>query len=92
MLSKALNDWPDRETVAILKRCAEAARPTGRILISGGVSPDDAPASLSIETVLLGGKTNTLAEFRELAREAGLEVRAAGRLFSGRFVVECRLT
>jgi SAM-dependent methyltransferase len=92
VLSKVLNDWPDRETTAILKRCAEAAQPSGRIVILGGVSPDDAPASLSIETVLLGGKTNTLAEFRELAREAGLEVCAAGRLPSGRFVVECRLT
>lgn len=93
VLSKVLNDWPDRETLAILKRCAEAARGSlGRIVISGGVSPDDAPASLSIETVLLGGKTNTLAEFRELAREAGLEVSAPGRLASGRFVVECRPT
>jgi SAM-dependent methyltransferase len=92
VLSKVLNDWPDRETIAILKRCAEAARPSGRIVILGGVSPDDAPASLSIETVLLGGKTNTLAEFRELAREAGLEVCAAGRLPSDRFVVECRPT
>jgi hypothetical protein len=90
VLSKVLNDWPDRETVAILKRCAEAARPSGRIVISGGVSSDDAPASLSIETVLLGGKSNTLAEFRELARVAGLEVSTAGRLASGRFVVECR--
>lgn len=91
VLSKVLNDWPDRETVAILKRCAEAARPSGRIVILGGVSPDAAPASLSIETVLLGGKTNTLVEFRELAGEAGLEVIAAGQLPSGRFVVECRL-
>lgn len=90
VLSKVLNDWPDRETVAILTRCAEAARPAGRIVISGGVSPDDAPASLSIETVLLGGKKNTLTEFRELARGARLEVIAAGQLPSGRFVVECR--
>ncbi len=92
LLSKVLNDWPDRETTAILKRCAEAARPSGRSVILGGVSPDDAPASLSIETVLLGGMTNTLTEFRELAREAGLEVRANGRQPSGRFVVECRPT
>src|SRR6185295_18684725 len=63
LLSKVLNDWPDRETVAILSRCAEAARPAGRIVISGGVSPDDAPAGLSEETVLVGGKQNTLAEF-----------------------------
>ncbi|MBL8172309.1 MAG: hypothetical protein JNJ50_29390 [Acidobacteria bacterium] len=89
MLSKVLNDRFDSETVAILKRCAKATQPSGRIEISGGVSPDEAPASLSIETVLLGGKTNTLAEFRELAGEAELEASAAGRLPSGRFIVEC---
>ncbi len=92
LLMKVLNDWPDRETKAILKRCAEAARPAGRIVIIGGVSPDDAPGGLSVEMVLVGGKNNTLAEFRELAREAGLEVCAAERQPSGRFVVECRLT
>jgi SAM-dependent methyltransferase len=91
VLSKVLNDWPDLETKAILKRCAEAARPAGRIVILGGVSLDDAPASLSLEMVLVGGKTNTLAEFRELARGVGLEVCATGWQSSGRFVVEFRL-
>jgi hypothetical protein len=92
VLSKVLNDWPDRETGMILTRCAEAARPSGRIVIIGGVTPDDAPASLSLEMILVGGKSNTLAEFRELAREAGLEVSATGRQPTGRFVVECRTT
>jgi len=92
LLTKVLNDWPDRETKAILNRCAEAARPAGRIVIIGGVSPDDAPGGLSVEMVLVGGKSNTVAEFRELAREAGLAVCAAARQPSGRFVVECRLT
>jgi len=91
VLSKVLNDWPDAETKVILTRCAEAAPPAGRIVIHGGVSPDDVPASLSEETMLVGGKTNTLTEFRELAREAGLQVSAAERQPSGRFVVECRL-
>ena len=40
--------------------------------------------------VLVGGKDRSLADFRELARAAGLEVQAAGRQPSGRFVVECR--
>jgi len=35
-------------------------------------------------------KNNTVAEFRELAHEVGLEVRAAERQQSGRFFVECR--
>jgi 2,7-dihydroxy-5-methyl-1-naphthoate 7-O-methyltransferase len=89
LLIKVLNDWPDEETVAILRRCAEAARPNGRVVIMGGVMPDSAPRRLTIEMVLLAGQTNTVAEFRELAGRAGLAVVAAGPQASGRFVVEC---
>lgn len=89
LLRGVLNDWPDREATAILSRCAEAARPGGRVVVLKGVGPDDAPKRLSIEMVLLGGKHRTVAEFRELARQAGLEVLAAGRQPSY-FVVECR--
>jgi 2,7-dihydroxy-5-methyl-1-naphthoate 7-O-methyltransferase len=88
LLRGVLNDWPDREATAILRRCAEAARPNGRVVVLKSVGPDDAPKNLWIETVLLGGKHRTVAEFRDLARQSGLEVRAAGRQ-SGYFVVEC---
>ena len=46
-----VNDWPDREAVAILARCAEAARPSGRVVVpdageidgaQGAVDRDDA--------------------------------------------------
>jgi hypothetical protein len=37
-----------------------------------------------------GGKTSTLTQFTELARQADLEVVVAGTQSSGRFVVECR--
>jgi len=40
--------------------------------------------------VLVGGKYRSLADFHDLARSAGLEVTAAGRTVSGRYVVECR--
>ena len=40
----------------------------------GGVAPDDAPRRLDIEMVLLGGRTDTLSEFRSRAAAAGLEV------------------
>src|SRR6185436_16064098 len=56
LLRGVLNDWPDREATAILSRCAEAARPDGRVVVLKGVGPDDAPKRLSIEMVLLGGK------------------------------------
>jgi predicted enzyme related to lactoylglutathione lyase len=72
-----LNDWPDEPTVAILRRCAEAASGGGRIVVLGGVSPDAAPRPLAIDMLVAGGKTSTLTQFRELARRAGLDVVAA---------------
>ena len=92
LLRGILNDWPDAEATAILSRCAEAARDAGRVVVLKGIGPDEAPRGLAIEMVLLGGKHRTVAEFREIAREAGLEVLAAERQPSGYFVVECRPT
>jgi hypothetical protein len=90
VLKSVLNDWPDEPTVAILRRCAEAARPDGRIAVLGGVAADDAPRSLGIDMLVAGGKTSTLTQFTELAQRAGLDILAAGPQSSGRYVVECR--
>jgi SAM-dependent methyltransferase len=89
LLKSVLSDWPDAEARAILARCAEAARPSGRIVILNGVQPGETASPDLLMLVLVGGKERTLTEFRELAREAGLLVRAAARQPSGRFVVEC---
>jgi hypothetical protein len=90
VLSKVLNDWPDEPTVAILRRCAEAARPHGRIAVLGGVAADDSPRSLGIDMLVAGGKTSTLTQFTALARRAGLDILAAGPQSSGRYLVQCR--
>jgi len=90
VLKSVLNDWADEPTVAILRRCAEAARADGTVAVLGGVSADETPRSLGIEMLVAGGKTSTLTRFTELARQAGLEVVAARTQSSGRFVVECR--
>jgi 2,7-dihydroxy-5-methyl-1-naphthoate 7-O-methyltransferase len=90
LLAKVINDWPDSEATAILRRCADAATPDGRVVVLGGVSPDEAPRGLVIEMVLVGGKQRTLVQFEDLAAAAGLSVAAAGRLTSGRYAVECR--
>jgi hypothetical protein len=91
ILKSILNDWPDPDAITILRRCAEAARPDGRILILGGASADDhAPTGLTIEFVLLGGKHRTLSEFTPLAHTAGLEITTTVRQPSGRSIVECR--
>jgi hypothetical protein len=78
LLRGILNDWPDREAQVILRRCAEAARPAGRVVVLKSVSPDGTPKDISIEAVLLGGRHRTLTEFSDLARKAGLKVIAAG--------------
>ena len=90
LLRGVLNDWPDREVVAILRRCADAARPNGRVVVLKSVGPDGESRGLSIETVLLGGRHRSISEFRELARVAGWEVTAASLQPSGYFAVECR--
>jgi 2,7-dihydroxy-5-methyl-1-naphthoate 7-O-methyltransferase len=92
LLKKVLNDWPDRETSEILRRCAEAARPDGRVVVLGGVVLEGTPRGLAVEMILVGGKTSTLPEFDRLARTAGLEVTAVERQPNGSLVVECRPT
>jgi 2,7-dihydroxy-5-methyl-1-naphthoate 7-O-methyltransferase len=90
ILKKVLDDWPDGEAGTILRRCAEAAHPYGRVIVLGGVVQDHAARPLEIQMLLLGGKIRTVSEFRELARKAGLELVAANQQPSGYFVVECR--
>lgn len=89
LLRGILNDWGDRESVAILQRCADAAGDRGRVVVLKSVGPDGAKRPLTIEMVLCGGKHRTVSEFRELAQRAGLSVLHAGRQKSC-FVVECR--
>jgi len=90
LLKNVLADWPDREALALLTRCAEAARPTGRLVVLGGVTGDAQPQAALLMMILIGGKERTLTEFRDLAGRAGLEIVASGPMRSGRFVVECR--
>jgi SAM-dependent methyltransferase len=90
LLKKVLSNWPDAEAKTILARCAQAARPAGRVVLVDGVNPNDQPSPELLMLVLVGGRDRTLAEFRAMAREAGLEAEASAKLPSGRFLVECR--
>ncbi|MGI8960123.1 MAG: methyltransferase [Bryobacteraceae bacterium] len=90
ILKSVLDDWPDREATTILRRCAEAARPSGRVVVftNSGPGEDASPALLIM--VLVGGRERSIDELREMTSEAGLEVRAIKRQHSGRVIVECR--
>ena len=90
ILKSVLGDWPDREATAILRRCADAARPAGRVVAFTKSTPGEEASPELLMMVLVGGRDRTFEEFRELAREAGLEVTAAGRQASGHGIVECR--
>jgi hypothetical protein len=92
LLRGVINDWPDREATMILSRCAEAARPSGRVVILKSVGAEEDARTLPVEAVLLGGSHRSVAQVRDLARAAGLNVTAAGGQRSGYFVVECRPT
>lgn len=90
VMKSVLSDWPDADAARLLRRCAEAARPDGRVAIVGGVSLDAQVASPALlMLVLVGGKDRTLDEFRALARGAGLAVVATGRQQSGKTLVVC---
>ena len=58
LLKNVLADWPDREALALLKRCAEAARPAGRLVVLSGVSPD-AETAPSPELLMMVLVTNS---------------------------------
>jgi hypothetical protein len=90
ILKKVLGDWPDREATAILRRCAEAALPSGRVVVFSEAGPGEEASPELLMMVLVGGRDRTLDELREMVREAGLEVKAVGRQASGRVMVECR--
>jgi SAM-dependent methyltransferase len=90
MLKNVLSDWPDREATAILRRCAEAASPSGRVVVFTNAGPGDDASPELLMMVLVGGKDRTLNEFGHLARIAGLDVSGVGRQPSGRVLVECR--
>ena len=90
ILKNVLADWPDPEAVAILRRCSEAARPNGRVVAFTGAGPGDQADPELLMLVLVGGKGRTLEEFRELGRQASLEMTAHGKQPTGRKIAEFR--
>jgi hypothetical protein len=87
LLRGVLNDYGDAQAVQILQRCAEAAAGNGRIVVLKGISPDGAKRPLMIEMILAGGRHRSVSEFRNVVRQAELQVAAAEKQ-AAYFVVE----
>jgi hypothetical protein len=86
LLCAVLHDWPDRDAVAVLRRCAEAAGPTGRVLVVEKAGPDGESPDTEMDLRLLayfGGRERGVQDIVTLASAAGLgaaAVRRAGAL------------
>jgi hypothetical protein len=95
ILAQVLHDWPDTDAVAILRRCAEAAGPSGRVLLIERVVADAHPAAAHADMdllmmILFGSAERTKGEFRALAAAAGLRLGLTARLGLGVWIIECR--
>jgi hypothetical protein len=79
VLSGVLHDWDDEDAVRILKRCAEAASGTGKVLVvdhigdaQGGGTPDTEGDLRML--CYVRGRERTLDRLGELAESAGLQL------------------
>jgi len=74
LLSLVLHDWDDDSSTAILRRCAEAAGPTGRVLVIESIGDgEDTHTGMDLRMLCLyGARERGVAEFTALAQRAGL--------------------
>jgi SAM-dependent hydroxylase len=90
LLSNVLLNWPDDRAAEILRRCADAVRPGGRVMVLEGlldVQTDQTDLDLRM-LVYLGGRMRTTEQLRELAAGAGLALRRVVRLGPVRSLIE----
>jgi SAM-dependent methyltransferase len=89
-LSGVLHDWDDERAPAILRRCAEAAGPGGRVLVI-----EEGPTDAAIRTegdlrmlLYTGGRERSPGDFETLAAEAGLRVGSTRPVTAVRTLIE----
>jgi SAM-dependent methyltransferase len=80
VLSRVLHDWDDDHAKVILRRCAEAAGSTGRVLVIEKLAADHAPSwtTTRLDLRLLavyGGQERSLRKYSVFAAGAGLSLR-----------------
>jgi SAM-dependent methyltransferase len=87
VLSRVIHDWDDDNAGRILRNCAQAARPDGKVLVIEGTE-DVEVANTEMDLRMLAyvhGRERSLTDLTDLAHRAGLApgtVTAAGRLRS----------
>ncbi|GAB2951783.1 methyltransferase [Nonomuraea fastidiosa] len=94
VLRRVIHDWDDGSAVRILRRCAEAAGPRGRIVVIEFHGGTDAAPAMRAEMdlrmlVINGGRERTLEQYRALADAASLEVTGTHMTPLGHLVLTC---
>ena len=92
LIRRCLHDYSDDDSINILQHIRDAMRPDSRLLIVEQVinnPPAAIDAANDIFMAIIGGKERTRADFEEIARRAGLEVRDIHRGQANVAVVEC---
>lgn len=80
ILRHIIHDWADKQAIQILRTCADAMRPSSRLLIVDAVMPESGsePIDLVMRDLhmmaVTGGQERTKNEFEELLRGAMLEI------------------
>jgi hypothetical protein len=93
LLSRVIHDWDDAPATAILRRCAEAAGSTGRVLVIESAAAGGDPASFAEMNlrmlVLTGGRERTIDDYSALAAGADLQVAAVHQATERQVIIEC---
>jgi hypothetical protein len=94
LLSRIIHDWDDDAASAILRRCAEAAGSTGRVLLIESAGGDPASfAEMNLRMlVLAGGRERTIDDYSALAAGAGLQVTMVHDITERQVIIECAPT
>ncbi|WP_073951090.1 methyltransferase [Streptomyces kebangsaanensis] len=93
LLSAILADWSDEQAVAILRRCAEAAGPAGKVLVAevNLQVARETPGSAALELWLratMPAPVRTVEQVKALAGAAGLRPTWEGPVTSVRSILE----
>jgi hypothetical protein len=94
LLNRVIHDWDDAAASTILRRCAEAAGSTGRVLVidSIGATGGDPAAFAEMNLrmlVLTGGRERTIDDYSALAADAGLQIAKVHDITERHVIIEC---
>jgi 2,7-dihydroxy-5-methyl-1-naphthoate 7-O-methyltransferase len=96
VLRNIIHDWADEKALTVLRRCCEAADPTGRVLVIERVVTEDGNqeemTGMDLRMLtLFASRERSLDEFNVLAATAGLELESARPTTSAYWLLEYRL-